>query len=1380
MSAVSEFDVCACDLRGMNLIEASAGTGKTWTICALYLRLLLEHGLEVQQILVVTFTNAATAELRDRVRRRIVETLGSVRRTLQRESGTAPAAPMAQADPLMEKLIAQAMMRRSQSLEQIALTLVKALEHFDEAAILTIHGFCQRALADVAFSAGQPFATEHLADENALQLEAVQDFWRSRVDSESFPEVLGKYLHTARDTPQTYQRILKRHLAKPLAKVQWPEPLATATAAQLASGFEESVGRFTRAFETAKSIWRDEHDAVVGCLLGSLASLRANIYRRDWVEMAAEAWEEFLSADLASAASREHDPLDRHGQLNPRDLLDSGKRPELFSASKIGTSVKRGCSAPQHAFFNAAESLLEAARHTAAQLEVLRLGLIREMLEVVGSALEKRKRDQGVVSFNDMLFLLHEALHREGFTGLAASLREQYHAALIDEFQDTDPLQFAIFNRIFADTDAPWFLVGDPKQAIYRFRNADLHVYLGARSHARTIHTLSSNQRSEPGLIAAVNALFASASPAFMLEKLEFQRAIPGTRTRKPFEDRSGLAAAAASTTSSGSGARLLAGASGGSANDSDTSDTQARTPTAALRAWELPLTFEGEPVTRAKATALSARATATEIARLLHAARAGLIRLGDRPLQAGDLAVLVPTRAQGSAVKRELGLLNVGCVELSRASVFHTAEAEEVEQVLLAIHHPARESLLRAALATELLGYDAEAIVSVSGNESGLLAWLDRFANYRKVWLNEGVGIMYRRMLREEGVSSRMLNRIDGERRLSNLLHLGELLHQAAVIHPSPDGLLRWLAERRGESSEDEAAQVRLESDRDLVQIVTIHKSKGLEFPVVFCPFLWDGKINACRSRMDGREYHDPQGRAVIDFSPYEKGSARLGEIEHNIRLEDAAERLRLIYVALTRAVYRCYLVVGTYLASARSTKRVESTRSLLNWLVAGKPASPAQWFAAARDASGISDAWKGLAADNAAHLVLEPLPTAAAQPLLLAGPEASLLTALEAPPPITPAWQFTSFSKMTRQVRHEGAATDHDLLVEPTTQSSFPASPGIATPAEDRGNPGLAMQAEDRSNGRLAMHAEYPGNPGLTRQEPGEAGQPFDLPGTDILHFPRGASAGTCLHAIFEHVDFTDRSGWTVAVEEALLAHPQAPQASPGSRPPHASPGSQPPQALRVQGVDLAQQYGSRDHLSAMALQMLSDVLSTPLPGGVVLGGLPRSQRLNELAFCLPAPRLSASALQRTLQSMNYPFPPLAFGQVEGYLQGSIDMVFAHAGRYYLVDWKSNHLGYAASDYGPAALGRAMAQNGYHLQLLLYALATTRYLRLRLPGYAHATHFGGVYYLFVRGIRPAWVLPGGTPAGVFHHLPSAETLARLDRLFVEAASPLPDSGND
>jgi exodeoxyribonuclease V beta subunit len=187
----------------------------------------------------------------------------------------------------------------------------------------------------------------------------------------------------------------------------------------------------------------------------------------------------------------------------------------------------------------------------------------------------------------------------------------------------------------------------------------------------------------------------------------------------------------------------------------------------------------------------------------------------------------------------------------------------------------------------------------------------------------------------------------------------------------------------------------------------------------------------------------------------------------------------------------------------------------------------------------------------------------------------------------------------------------------------------------------------------------------------------------------------------------------------------------------------------------------------LAGMIERMLANVMSTTLPDGIVLGALPGDRRLAELEFSLPALRVTANALNAELRSLGYGVPRLAFRDLEGYLKGFIDLVFEHDGRYYLLDWKSNHLGYAPADYGPAPLAAAMTEHSYHLQYLLYALALDRFLRHRLPGYRRETQFGGVLYLFVRGVRPDWLDADGAPAGVFHHRPTAATLDRLDRLF-------------
>ncbi|HEX7384225.1 MAG TPA: 3'-5' exonuclease, partial [Burkholderiaceae bacterium] len=666
----------------------------------------------------------------------------------------------------------------------------------------------------------------------------------------------------------------------------------------------------------------------------------------------------------------------------------------------------------------------------------------------------------------------------------------------------------------------------------------------------------------------------------------------------------------------------------------------------------------------------------AGEIARLLGAARRGEVAHDGRPLAAGDIAVLVRSHAHGAAMRAALAGVGVGSVELSQASIYDSPDAEEVERVLLAVLEPTREPLLRAALATEAMGFDATAIEALAADESALLALVERFADYRGAWLARGIGPMLRRWMAGEGVAPRLLARADGERRLTNLLHLAECLQEAAERHAAPEALLRWLQAERRARRGDDAVQLRLESDRHLVQIVTVHRAKGLEYPIVFCPFLCDGHPGGAANGIEGREYHDDDGRPVIDFRPEADGDA----IKERIRLERAAEQLRLVYVALTRAVQRCYLVVGGY-AVGKSV--AESGRSLLNWLVAGDGIDPARWGKVdAPSPERIDAAWRAFAERSGGAVGLAPLPDDGAEPLPPQRPGADTIAALPAPR-VPPGWWIGSYSSLAQGVRHEAAALDHDLRLAPV-----PADP---RPAVER---------------------------------------------DDILRFPRGARAGECLHAVFEHADFAERASWPGAIATALRAHPQ---------------GAATDAALRPRMLE----------------RMLDDVLHTPLPGGVLLHSVPRARRLVELEFHLPASRLGAGALAAVLREHGYPVPPLAFGTLEGYLRGFIDLVFEHGGRFHVVDWKSNHLGDTAADYAAAPLAQAMAEHGYHLQALLYAVALHRHLQHRLPGYRYDEHFGSVLYLFVRGVRPGWRQPDGAPCGVHALRPSQQAIERLSSLF-------------
>ena len=1218
------FDVLACPLEGTNLVEASAGTGKTWNICGLYLRLLLERELPVERILVVTFTNAATAELRERVRARIVEMLAHV-------SGR----PAVGADPFVP-MLTRSLESRGLSRATLRERLDLALQSFDQAAILTIHGWSQRALSETPFTRGRPFALELQPDDSELRLSVVHDFWRRHVAGDGCPAALAAWLDGRKVTPESLAALLARHLSKPLAHERWPDDIDVP--------LRLDADALDAAFAAARTLWARSRADIVDVLESGRAALHATTYKADAVEQAFADWDEWLA----------------HDALMP--IKWKQRKLERLTTTCLAKAAKRGQPVPQHAFFDVADVLVEQRKAAEAQLERARLRLVRRLFDEGGAALRERKEEARLASYDDLLRNLHEALQGTHGPEQARVLRERFPVALIDEFQDTDPVQFAIFQAIYGAGDAPLFLVGDPKQAIYAFRHADLHTYLRAARDVRSTWTLTHNQRSSPGLVRAVNALFDGNPRAFMLDGLAYRDVEVGAKPRKVLEDRTGAGAE--------------------------------------LRVWTLPRWRDGAPMERRDALEAAAAATAAEIARLLRAAQAGDITLDGRALAPHDIAVLVRTHRQGDAIKQSLAALGIGSVELSQVTVFKSVDAEDVERLLAAILAPSDDGLLRAALATEIIGLDAAAIAALEQDTPRLIDYVQRFAAYRQTWQDGGVAVMFRAMLAQERVAARMLARPDGERRLTNLLHLGELLHAAGETHRAPDALVRWLATQRRDDARDEAAQLRLESDRNLVQIVTIHKVKGLEYPIVFCPFLFDA-LRANGVAPEGCEYHDDAGRAVVDF----RGDDELGDeakaIKARIRLEKSAEDLRLVYVALTRASHRCYLVAGCYARlyfGKRSAK--ESSSGLLNWLVAGGGSEPGQWLESGCPPEAIEDAWARLGRALAPHAACMALPTTPGEPVVPTRPAPEALAAGKVPERIAEPWRISSFSGLHDGAINERAANDHDA------------------PGSD-------------SEGAVAIAAR--------------ASPPAELAADDILRFPRGIGAGDCLHAALENIDFAEEATWDAGIARALREHP-----------------------VSLANLPL---HAQQPVLHRMIFRMIADLVRTGLPDGIRLDAVTPGKRLTELEFNLPAHDVAAPALNAALKSLGYAVDRLTFARLHGYLRGFIDLVFEHRGRYYFIDWKSNHLGYTPAEYAPAALEGAMAQHGYHLQSLIYAVALSRYLAHRVPGYRHETHFGGTLYVFLRGVRPGWISPHGGAAGVHFHRPSAATVAHLDRLLQPGA---------
>ncbi|WP_323122167.1 exodeoxyribonuclease V subunit beta [Burkholderia alba] len=1233
-AAAGELDVFACALDGVNQIEASAGTGKTWNICALYVRLLLEKDFSADQILVVTFTKAATAELHERIRGRLAQLAHAL------ETGEDGG------DPFVGQLFDTTLSpERGLDADTAAKRVRRALRAFDQAAIHTIHAFCQRALQEAPFAAAMPFAFEMEADDAALRFELAADFWRTRVEPVAAAHPgFAAWLVERGAGPAALDAQLARRLKKPLAVLRW-------------DGLQPSDGEAETAahahFDTAMALWRAQRGEIDALLGAAQPSLNQRSHKPEAIAEALDAWA---------------------GYFSRADAVASLPRPALkLTQAALEKATKKGGATPRHAFFDLAGALEAAVAAAEAAQRARWLGLLAQWLDVAPAALAERKRTRRVVSFDDLLANLYRALHTHPW--LAETLRARYPAALIDEFQDTDPLQFAIFDRIFAPA-GPLFLVGDPKQAIYSFRAADLHTYLAARDKASARYTLAVNQRSTPPLVEACNRVFGANPRAFVLDGLDYQPVRAGTRARPPLRD--------ATDPQQGAGD---------------------------FRVWMLPA---GDlALTKRDAQWQAAQACAAEIARLMRGAREGAVRLGDMPLSPGDIAVLVQTHRQGSVVKRVLAAWGIGSVELAQASVFATADAEQLERVLAAIDAPGDLRRLRSALAADWFGLDAAALWRLEQGEdvahdarggtpsveaaADAMGWVERFSRYRLLWRERGFAVMWRTFARELRIAERLMAGQDGERRVTDVNHLAELTQARASAQPGIAPTLRWLAAQRNEGG-GEDAQLRLESDRNLVQIVTVHKSKGLEYAIVFCPFLNDGALREppASGLPDAREYHDDAGDAVLHYGCDDEAAERAAR--HAMR-EQAAERARLVYVALTRAVYRCYLVAGTYLSS-RSTR--ESRRSVLNWLVAGAGHGFDDWLKEPPDEAALADRWRAL---SNGPVTLGALPVPARRDPLEVGHDADRLRgARRAARGLRDAWRIASFSSLTAALARDeaGVAPLPDEALRPDHDALAAAGAGSAPPPAAP----VPVLADD-----------------------------------DILAFPRGAAAGECLHRLFELSDFAAPATWPAAALRAL----------------HERPVETP--------LELA------ERLPAMMTTLVADVVATELVPGMRLAALDPARRLNEMEFLFPAPALDFNALRRLLAAHGYPDVALEAGTLAGFVKGFIDMIVEHDGRFWIVDWKSNHLGASADAYGPRALDAAMTEHAYHLQALLYTLALHRYLRVRVPGYDYDTHMAGYLYLFIRGVRPDW-RSGGLPAGVHAKRPARELVDALDALMREEAA--------
>ncbi|MBE0490207.1 MAG: UvrD-helicase domain-containing protein, partial [Halomonas sp.] len=1171
-----------------------------------------------------------------------------------------------------------------------------AAEWMDEAAVSTIHSWCHRMLREHAFESGSLFSLEMNLDQSELELEVARDYWRSfyyALDAEALA-VVTRYW----ETPDALAEDVRRLQGDAELLPDAPPPAGALATMQ---------AERTRVLAELKAPWPA------------------------WLDELSDALESAAAAKAFNGAS-----LNKTHRANWLGALrDWAGDPELATPALTDAAWKRLTPEGIAEVWKTGKPLDHPALHALVelpdQLEALPSAHADLLAHAVRWMAERRERMQqrrAELGPDDLLERLDRAFAGPAGQALAEHVRRQFPVALVDEFQDTDPVQYRLFDHVYRlaeppDPDNPGavLLIGDPKQAIYAFRGADIHTYLQARRDTAGRHvTLGTNFRSSTAMVEAVNRVFRFAEThpagrgAFLFRSPEGNNPVP-----------------------------FLPVAAKGR-KDALTRDGE---PLPAMTLWHLTgghlkgghLAGEDEGMSKGAYFKEMAARCATEMASLLREGQAGRAGFGApdepfRPLKPSDLAVLVNNGNEAKAIRGALLERGIRSVYLSdKEGVFETPAALELEVWLAACAEPDSERRLHAALAMPSLGLGNHDLDALQHDE---LAWEERvlqFRGYHRQWQRQGVLPMLHRLLADFAVPTRLLAKrdesasgmqhkahgaqearhneglgelsstaqrsdapaqrfVNGERHLTDLLHLGELLQEASAELDGEHALLRHLSEARAHPPQQaDTHRLRLESDADLVQVITIHKSKGLEYPLVFLPF-----ICAFRERKATDlplTWHDEAGRRHLSLAPDETVLARADD-------ERLGEDLRKLYVALTRARHATWLGIAPLKGFERS--------AIGQVLTAGAPLS-------SPSTDGLLEALFPLAQGAAkTELRVEPAP----EPSDLMVPmEANGEALREA---LTPArrarehWWIASYSALRLGgesiggERIGGREEEPALLEEPET----------------------ALEATARE----------------MRDEPSDpASVPLPVSDASLHRFPRGPAAGTFLHGLLE---------WAGAEGFARLAAE--------------------PERLNDTLARRANLRGWRERIPALQA-WLRGLLACELPvPNAPEGPVPplRLDRLEsahyqvELEFWFAAHRVDTTRLDALVSAHTLggaQRPALERDRLNGMLKGFIDLVVEHEGRFYVLDWKSNYLGRDDEAYSEAAMAQAVREKRYDLQYCLYLLALHRLLKARLPGYDIDRHLGGALYVFLRGQH-------APSRGVHRERPPRALIEALDALFRDA----------
>jgi exodeoxyribonuclease V beta subunit len=1177
-SSYEIFDAARVELqRGVNLVEASAGTGKTYAIGMLVLRALVELGVPIEKILIVTFTKAATEELKSRIRARLAEA---------RELFGGKVQPLETVD--------QTLLDWASTIKdhQAAYTLLQlALYDIDRAGIFTIHGFCQRMLMEQALESGQLFDVELLADIDHVRNQVADDFWRT-------------HIYSLAPLPCT---LLTNCFGSP------DKLLASISGVLGGNGRIEpevgSVGEALLDLEKAMDglrLWWTEHSTKL-CHRFTTC-LPESCFKKQFTDDF-ESWFRSLTDFFGEQCFAVPDNI----HLLGRQALTC----ELNGNKIRGEAKKQSYLADWHLPEGEIEALLTAVNKL---ILTFRVRLAEELRREVSHRLEQ----QGTMGFNDLILRLSQALKGGRSDSLKQILGDRFRVALIDEFQDTDNSQWHIFSTLFGGSDHYLYLIGDPKQAIYKFRGADIHSYFGAKKTAGKLLTLEKNYRSHPFLVEEVNRLFTSRDNPFFFDQTIL-------------DYRPVLAAKKEGDIDLLQGGRSLAGMVYCTL-EPDEKDKKGR--------WS-----SGKAATEFR------RFIAYEIGRLLDPADPVVLQTTDQqspqPLAPHDIAILVRSNRQAEEYRQALAEASIPAVVGSRLSVYQTNECREMLLLLQAIAAPGETGRLKTAMTLSWFGFTGHRLHDLWQDEECLSQYHGRFLRYNQAWQEQGFLTMMTRFLEEENVLPTLAATQMAERTIANILHLLELIEEQENAEASGIGqILQWLKKMMQGEQGSENAELLLESDEEAVRIVTMHSAKGLEYPVVFCPYLW---YTSCRIKNEKYQIscHDEANQPVVDL-----GSDLFEARREQAEKEERAEDLRLLYVAVTRAKIRCYI---SWADVKQSGSVGDSFTSALGYLLFPDGTLEHQVQ---------QENFIRLAEKNS----VEYVPICLNKPVVSYHKkvqEGELLPMQASGRSLHTDWQMSSFSAMA-------SLSEYDHEHEPA------------------GSPGS-----------IDSHRLIP-----------------------VTGLPAGPNFGNVIHDLLESLSFA-----TIAREE------------PEDR-----------EKLELLLRQKCTRYGV-EAASVDVKKMLGLVVTTPLTAGSYsLAMLADKWCLKEMGFYFHLSRLATDKINDLLDD-ELTVAPLGYKMMRGYLTGFVDLICEYDGKYYILDYKTNYLGELMSDYSPDNLVAAMQSHNYGLQYWIYTLVLHRHLQNVLPDYRYEQHFGGVRYLFVRGMSPD--IPG---SGVYSTLPDYQKLLELD----------------